>query len=490
MSNRKMVLGREVCLIIFLVFTTIRSEENLALSKAASQSSDIGNGRWPASGAVDGCEETDVFSDCCSHTDIRVSKTAWWRVDLGQISTIDTIRIVYRDNFQQRLAGYQLYVSNTTTLPTDGVLCYEDTSSTNSSVQLVVTHQCPYVGRYVTVYNYRNNPKRYNWYSDDALLELCEVQVFGCPVGMYGNGDCNQVCPASCYGRNCNSKTGSCIYCIQGKYGNTCENDCSTNCKDSLCSNESGFCFECIHGKFGNACDQVCSVSCKEGFCAKDTGYCHGCVDGKFGNSCGQQCSVNCKDRLCAKYTGYCNNECIIGKHGENCDQDCSVNCRDRCTRDNATCIGCIAGRYGVTCSLTCPVTCKDFICNQQTGHCLDCYPGKYGVVCGADCPDKCTDNICSKDNGRCLTTGSRNTEQSSADSNMIIIAVLATVCGLQLAALITTVIYHLRYRQKRKNSSNTGTDIKEEQSVPDTGYTSISPRQEETSHVYEMVVT
>ncbi|XP_033739264.1 fucolectin-3-like [Pecten maximus] len=179
MAKGRVVPSRDVCLILFLVLNGVRSEGNLALSKTATQSSNHNDGYWLASAAVDGCLKTWIDPGCCTHTLGGSRKIAWWRVDLGQMSTINTIRILYRNDFQQRLAGFQLYVSNTTDSPTDGVLCYQDTSSSRSAVQLDQTHQCPYVGRYVTVYNYRNNPKRYSWYSDYAVLELCEVQVFG-----------------------------------------------------------------------------------------------------------------------------------------------------------------------------------------------------------------------------------------------------------------------------------------------------------------------
>ncbi|XP_069109559.1 cell death abnormality protein 1-like, partial [Argopecten irradians] len=200
------------------------------------------------------------------------------------------------------------------------------------------------------------------------------------------------------------------------------------------------------------------------------------CVTGKFGNICEQDCSVNCKDRLCVKDSGNCT-ECSLGKHGASCNHDCPGYCRDGCTRDNASCIGCTTGRYGVACTSTCPVTCKDFVCGQQTGQCLDCYPGKYGVVCGADCPASCPDNICNKEDGKCLT---------QVNTYVIIIAVLAVVCGLVTAALITSVICQRRNREKGRNSQDKSTD----QSGPDTGYSSIDHRDVEPTHVYEMVVT
>ncbi|XP_069126725.1 fucolectin-4-like isoform X2 [Argopecten irradians] len=193
------MLIREVWSILLVLCSIGRSEDNVALNKTAEQSSDLFVDKWLANKAVDGCENTNVYSDCCTHTGPNTEE-AWWRVDLGELMTVNQITIYYRDPFQYRFAGYYLYLSNTTDSPIDGVLCYKDQSRNRADVQLVVTHECPYVARYVTVYNYRNDTKRHSWYSDESFLELCEVQVYGCPIGMYGDGDCNSRCSAACNG--------------------------------------------------------------------------------------------------------------------------------------------------------------------------------------------------------------------------------------------------------------------------------------------------
>ncbi|XP_033729658.1 protein draper-like [Pecten maximus] len=234
-----------------------------------------------------------------------------------------------------------------------------------------------------------------------------------------------------------------------------------------LCEKSTGNCIDCFPGKYDPICEQNCPGNCKDMLCERDTGSCKECKPGFFEANCSKQC--HCKDAGCNYMTGSCSpSGCLPGWRGNTCSESCGT------------------GSFGETCSLACPVTCKDFVCHHETGHCLDCYPGKYGVVCGADCPGKCTDNICNKDDGHCLSTESPNTSESSVDSKMTIIAVLAVVCGLLVAALIALAICHLRKRQNRKKSIDEAT----EQSVPDTGYTSITHRPEETSHVYEMVVT
>ncbi|XP_069128374.1 uncharacterized protein [Argopecten irradians] len=213
---------------------------NVAVEKSASQSTN--HHQHGADRAVDNCVTTTLESNCCSHTDHKGSTTAWWRVDLDQLTTINAITIYYRAQYPHRFAGYQLYVSNSTSSPQDGVLCFEDISTTRDEVQMVVTHQCPYVCQYVTVYNYRNNQKRHDWYDDYAVLELCEVQVWGCPVGRYGDGKCDSVCSGNCLGGNCNATTGDCFYCVPQQYGIKCEMECPLNCLDRLCENIDGNC--------------------------------------------------------------------------------------------------------------------------------------------------------------------------------------------------------------------------------------------------------
>ncbi|XP_069128342.1 uncharacterized protein [Argopecten irradians] len=268
-----------VIVIVFAVMRSGVSESNVAISGTAQQSSNMDNARWLAEEAVDGCVQTTITSGCCSHTRAIGPNTAWWRVDLGTLVTINAITIYYRGNSQYRLAGYQLYVSNITSSPREGVLCYEDTSTTLAAVQLTITHQCPYVGRYVTVYNYRNTPKRYDWYYDYAVLELCEVQVWGCQVGTHGNGNCDRACSGNCYGGNCNATTGACFYCFTGSYGDFCNKTCPLSCKNNKCKKDSGNCYDCIAQKYGVKCEQDCSINCKDRLCGKDSGHCYGKVE-------------------------------------------------------------------------------------------------------------------------------------------------------------------------------------------------------------------
>ncbi|XP_069109705.1 fucolectin-5-like, partial [Argopecten irradians] len=262
---------------------------NVALRRSAIQSSEQDVNKWPARNAIDGCINQDINSGCCSVTKAGRYKQAWWRVDLGVFWTIDYITIYYRSGSGHRFGGYSLYTTNYTAIPPQGIPCYEDNSSLPSDLNLNPTHVCPSVARYVTVYNKRETPPTRVWYDNYAVLELCEVQVFGCPIGTYGSVNCNNNCSASCFGGNCNAVSGHCFYCSPGKYGDLCQQNCAPNCNMS---------------------------------CEKDSGDCIGCIDGKTGDLCSNDCQANCVS--CSQSSATDCFECINGKHGGSCQLDCS----------------------------------------------------------------------------------------------------------------------------------------------------------------------
>ena len=94
--------------------------------------------------------------------------------------TMSHLNIVYLSYFAggNRLAGYSLFVSNSSTSKTDGYLCYHHTGTTLPDVFQNVT--CNHLGQYVIFYNERkklgNNPAGY---SNEVLIELCNVEVNG-----------------------------------------------------------------------------------------------------------------------------------------------------------------------------------------------------------------------------------------------------------------------------------------------------------------------
>ena len=79
---------------------------------------------------------------------------------------------------RHRLAGYSLYVSNSSTSTTDSHLCYHDKGPELPPVYQDVN--CNHLRQFVIFYNERdeggNNPAGY---STEAILELCHIEVNG-----------------------------------------------------------------------------------------------------------------------------------------------------------------------------------------------------------------------------------------------------------------------------------------------------------------------
>ncbi|XP_069126703.1 receptor-type tyrosine-protein phosphatase alpha-like isoform X2 [Argopecten irradians] len=396
MSSRNCLRYWEIFLVMLFFVQTTRSEINVSVFKTASQSSNQETNKWRAERGIDNCTLQKIDQNCCTHTKTQDFKEAWWRVNLGESHTIQRITIYYRDGTAHRFAGYSLYVSNTTN-QAQGFLCYKDNSTLAQNVNINPTHQCPSVAQYVIVHNQVNNPK-YDWQDNFATLELCEVQVMGCPVGKYGSGNCDHTCSVDCFGGNCNSVSGFCFYCFDGKYGNDCQLTCSANCNKS-CEKDSGQCDACTAGKTGVSCEDNCAVNCVS--CSRSSATdCFECITGKYGDQCGSDCPGNCKDRVCLKSNGYCVGDCVDGKYGSKCEIDCPSGCKDKCKKDNGNCLECIPGKTGSICDMNCASNCVT--CSQTTSQCFECIPGKYGQTCSQDCRGTCKNNMCQKDFGNC----------------------------------------------------------------------------------------
>lgn len=81
--------------------------------------------------------------------------------------------------FTSRLAGFSLYVSNTTSKD-DGHLCFHEIQNAEGTPSEDQRIQCPFHARYVIYYNERRPEVVYpSYYSEFAYSDLCEVKVYG-----------------------------------------------------------------------------------------------------------------------------------------------------------------------------------------------------------------------------------------------------------------------------------------------------------------------
>ncbi|KAJ8305300.1 hypothetical protein KUTeg_015845 [Tegillarca granosa] len=119
----------------------------------------------------------------------------------------------------RRLLGYYLFVSNSSDWTT-GEICYQHEGPRIPSTFQNIT--CSVTGRYVTLYNFRNQTHVGWGYESEAYLELCEVEVYGCPKGFYGL-TCDLVCSENCISSICNPDSAECaLGCIDGWAGSYC----------------------------------------------------------------------------------------------------------------------------------------------------------------------------------------------------------------------------------------------------------------------------
>ncbi|XP_056013132.1 receptor-type tyrosine-protein phosphatase kappa-like isoform X2 [Ostrea edulis] len=218
--------------------------------------------------AVDGNTNQRLSGNSCARTDF--ASEVWWRVDLGSVKSIYSIKVFFRNDSDQFVynrvkahAGFSLYISNTTE-HTKGHLCYKNNVTLPP---LLSEHVCIRHGRYVTYYNARGSgvvvPPESR--PRTTIAELCEIQVFGCNATVYGD-KCNKPCPDNCQEKHCDVLKGACLGCVAGWRGNHC---------DQIC--ESSF--------YGEGCKHSCSDFCTARTCHHITGDCV-CQPGWAGTNC------------------------------------------------------------------------------------------------------------------------------------------------------------------------------------------------------------
>ncbi|XP_021350111.1 receptor-type tyrosine-protein phosphatase mu-like isoform X2 [Mizuhopecten yessoensis] len=370
--------------------------------KHTTQSSNY-SAAYSSGKAVEGCTTQTFSNSCCSHTQEGKAE-AWWQVDLEGLIVMEYVKIYYRnDGYQQkqRFGGFQVYQSNTSDW-VNGYLCHKDTTPT--AVELSLSPNIPCTGsvQYLTIYSNRSSGGL-EWYSKTAFLELCEVEVYGCPLGKYGDGNCDSDCDVGCGNRLCDPVTGKCAYCADGYFrpGSLCI-ECPSNCYANACNVESGVCSACAPGYYGSHCNQTCPFNCKDNRCMQRNGKCGDCEDGFFGLSC-DNCSVGCINLSCDNIYGNCS-PCIPGYYGDICNTSCPSNCKgDICNQTSGLCTECGPGLYDIDCKQTCPVHCRDSLCARSSGDCSACEPGFFGQNCSMSCFGHCNNDECQQNNGTCI---------------------------------------------------------------------------------------
>ncbi|XP_056003643.1 receptor-type tyrosine-protein phosphatase alpha-like [Ostrea edulis] len=484
-----------ICVLCFVIFMEpLLAFENLALNKFAWQSSSY-NGLWTADKAVDGRYSIrTALGGQCAISGIN-QRTATWVVDLWGVVSISHINIHYRTDdlpspsrYVSRMAGFSLFVSNTTSKD-DGHLCFHEIQNVSGTPLEDQRINCSLHGRYVIYYNERDPDVIYpGYYSQYAINELCEVEVYGCSVPGYYGENCNIRCPEHCQGHWCEIHSGACFGCNPGYQSLHCDQVCSGQRYGPECSLSCGSCNDreaCHH--INGSCLQGCDGGFEGEKCLKE------CDFGYYGKNCRYSCAENCQFiNRCSRLDGACeggcipgwapsrcDQECDFGYYGKNCRYSCAENCQfiNRCSRLDGACEGgcipgwapsrcdqeCDGGMYGVNCSLRCGTCLDSEPCHRINGTCLNgCSPGYFGPRCsevceetfwGLDCRERCSNECegltCRHDTGECYLL-----KKTDRDDFLVPVVVGTAACAVVVVIII--VIKIVVVLRRKKSSSNT----------------------------------
>ncbi|XP_061165613.1 multiple epidermal growth factor-like domains protein 10 [Saccostrea echinata] len=344
-------------------------------------------------------------------------------IELGSRANADLKKHHEYNGYTTRFLGFSVYISNTTDR-NDGKLCFHDINYTKYTIPDHVNIICPTHGQYVIYYNERlqgvNYPDDYFPY---AFVELCEIEVYGCPIPGYYGSNCSLPCPDSnCI--YCHIQSGVCEGCKPGYKGHQCEQQCNQKFYGELCNEKCG---NCTDGWTCNHVNGTCTNGCDVGVYGDKCKIV--CPSGWYGNNCLEKC-YNCE--TCDRFTGQCTSPCKTGWKGifymEECDgrrygQDCEEECGaclgyKQCHHINGSCLegcdfgykwdlcksACLDGTYGTNCEQKCNKNCGvPYRCNGTTGQCEGgCQFGWEGPHCKTKCTNNMYGRNCSRRCGNC----------------------------------------------------------------------------------------
>ncbi|CAC5417488.1 unnamed protein product [Mytilus coruscus] len=229
-----------VCFLVMKKRHFRKKKDNLTPFGKATQSSQHFAGR--PENAINPPISNTFSIDHCSHTKLQKTE-AWWMFQLSiGAAYITNVTIYYRENYAYRMDGFKLYVTNTSTIPPDGYLCYEDPDPGLPNITQTIT--CNQLGQYIIYYDNKGSEKNSFPY-EGPIVELCYVSIKGCPKSFWGS-NCDKNCTENCIERQCYPGNGSCVW------------GCNTKqCLNDICDIHTAFCTNgCKERRTGNYCNK------------------------------------------------------------------------------------------------------------------------------------------------------------------------------------------------------------------------------------------
>ncbi|XP_067685088.1 receptor-type tyrosine-protein phosphatase alpha-like isoform X2 [Haliotis asinina] len=467
-------------------FGSYCQKQNIALGRSATQSSTFTENSYrtgntlhsfDARYGVDGRATTNFYSKplTCTHTLLGGVQT--WTVSLNNSITdkIQQIMLYLRQDFTERNRGMNIFVG--------GQPCLQWSTDTSPPSVADVKCQQALTGNTLTI-------------QTSSYLTLCEVQIFVCSDGWFGE-DCDKQCHCARNTEVCDKISGQCLSgCAVGYTGINCQ----TACPDGYYGDCTSTCGKCFNSAHCNKATGICPNGCAAGW-QRDTCL-QPCPDGYYGD-CMTKCG-NCLDAAyCNKASGTCPGGCEPGWRTDRCLQPCPDgyyglacgfqcgNCVDGdvCIKTNGTCPrGCAAGWISDMCKQACPDGYYGTDCTSKCGHCLDkdvcdkstgacprgcaagwinntchnmCEDGKYGSGCMSECGRCRSGTVCDKTNGTCGTgcdggySGARCERLSvngGKEGSMggIIGGTVAALLAIAIVIIIVVVIIFRRRKQPK----------------------------------------
>ncbi|XP_070191600.1 scavenger receptor class F member 1-like [Littorina saxatilis] len=204
---------------------------------------------------------------------------------------------------QRRMSGIHVEVDSQT--------CYafpllddNETALLALPEKIDVTCTPPLTGRVVRL---QKRLQPWNYQYGAHIINICEVQVWGCRDGLYG-ADCGEQCGQCAGSDTCSAVSGHCPNrCQPGWKGDNCKRVCHNGGFGDNCSEPCGYC------SGGDQCDPftgTCAL-CQPQF---QPPLCEVCTGKMYGARCDLNCSTKCGgDGSCEQDTGRCVEGCVAG---------------------------------------------------------------------------------------------------------------------------------------------------------------------------------